>query len=73
MPLPKHTSEEFAKHIEHQVGRGYSYLEAVIAFCEERQIEPESVVKLLNDKIRTKLSEEGQNLHLLTKHDGLPL
>jgi hypothetical protein len=74
MPLSVHTSEAFAKHIERSVTvKQMSYMEAVIEFCEERQLEPEAIVPFLNDKIKNALAHEGQRLHLLPKMSSLPL
>lgn len=74
MPFSPHNSEAFARHIERQVStKKMTYLDAIIDFCAAREIEPEAVVPFLNDKIKTKLDEEGQRLNLLQKHASLPV
>lgn len=74
MPLSVHNSEAFAKHIERCVSTKHmSYMEAIIAFCERRQLEPESIVPFLTDKIKDALAFEAQRLHLMPKMSSLPL
>lgn len=63
----------FATHIERQVREHHmSYLDAIIHFCNERQLEPEAIVPYLSDKMKTAMRREGQNLHLLRKRRELP-
>jgi hypothetical protein len=68
--------EVFAAQIERLVSKGMSYLEAVVAFCDDRQIEPEQIAPFISDKIKTNLQQEGVALHLLPKSSNtavLPL
>lgn len=80
LPLPDimsfkpQSSEQFATHIERRVkATKMSYREAVLEFCESRELEPEQIVKLLNDKIRTAIQVEAQDLHLIRREACLPL
>lgn len=60
--------EAFAKHIEYLVSsKGMTYLDALVTFCEERQIEPDQIAPFISDKIKTNLQREGIALHLLPK------
>jgi hypothetical protein len=52
------------------------YMDALVTFCEDRQLEPEAIVPFISDKIRTNLQREGIALHLLSKSSNtaiLPL
>lgn len=72
MAFSAHTSEAFAKHIEHCVAAyKMSYMDAVIDFCTKRELEPEDVLPLLSDKIKTAIAAEGQALHFLKKQRAL--
>lgn len=74
MALSVPHSEAFAKFIEQLVtNNNMSYMDAVLHFCESRDIEPESIAPLLSDKIRGAILTEGQALHMLKKVDALPL
>ncbi len=65
MPLVIHTPALFAKHIEKQVLKGMSYMEAILDFCQKRDLEPETVVPYINSKMTEELQKEGLALHLL--------
>lgn len=66
MPLKINNPEAFAKHIEKQVkDTGMGYLEAILEFCEKRQIDPEQIAPFISDKIKRAIAKEGKALHLL--------
>ena len=73
MPLLISNPEMFAHHIEKIVQvRKLSYMEAVVEFCAKRELEPESIVPFLSDKIKHSIAVEAQHLHLLAKSAELP-
>jgi hypothetical protein len=72
MALNVHNAEVFAKHIELLVKTLHiSYMDAIIRFCDERQIEPESVAPFISAKMKDCIAQEGRALHLLPKIDTL--
>jgi hypothetical protein len=74
MALNKYSSESFAVHIEGLVrDHGLSYMDAILHFCEQHQLEPETIVPHLSTKMKTAIQREGEALHLLKKRRGLPL
>lgn len=74
MSLPTLTSEKLAHVIERIVAhKRMSYLDAVLDFCEKRNIEPEMIAHLLSDKIKSELSQEAQALHFIPRTNRLPL
>jgi hypothetical protein len=44
-----------------------SYLDAVLAICEEYKVEPDAIAKFLSKPLIEKLKTEGQELNLVTK------
>ena len=50
-----------------------SYLDAVIYYCAEKNIEPELIAGTLGDKIRGELANDAQRLHFIPKFNQLPL
>jgi hypothetical protein len=73
MTLSVSNSEAFAIHIERMVKvRHLSYMEAVVEFCSTRDLEPETIVPYLSDKIKRAIAVEAQSLHLLQKSAELP-
>jgi len=73
--LPQDTNAEtLAQTIEHLViAKRMSYLDAVIYYCAEKNIEPELIAGTLGDKIRGELANDAQRLHFIPKFDQLPL
>lgn len=73
MSFTAHSSEAFAKHIEHSVGiLRMTYMDAVLDFCETHSLEPEMIVPYLNTKIKTQIQHDAQKLHLIRKRRELP-
>ena len=66
MALNIHNAEQFAKHIEHAVqSQGISYMDAIIKFCSDRQLEPETVAPYISAKMKDKIAAEARSVHLL--------
>lgn len=76
MTIPKlipEKSEIIAKTIEQYViTKRMSYLDAVIYFCEQRNVEPQLIADRLGDKIRGELASEAAKLHYIPKSNELP-
>ena len=49
------------------------YTEAVIAYCDEYEIEMDIAPKLINKPLKDKLENEARNLNLLPKIGSLPI
>jgi len=73
--LPQDTdAETLAQTIERLViAKRMSYLDAVIYYCAEKNIEPELIAGTLGDKIRGELANDAQRLHFIPKFNQLPL
>ena len=73
--LPQDTDAETLAQIIEQlvIAKRMSYLDAVIYYCEEKNIEPELIAGTLGDKIRGELANDAQRLHFIPKFDQLPL
>ena len=54
---------------------GMSYVDAIVHFCEQNNIDVESVAKLITKPLKEKLKGEAMELNLLkrTSHAKLPL
>ena len=68
------TSAEFSQHIE-KVARVHqsSYMDVLLEYCENNEIEIESVNKLISTSLKAKLEAEAQDLNLLKeKSNKLP-
>ena len=52
-----------------------SYMEAVILYCEERELEVEVAAKLISNSLKAKIKLEAEALHFLPKSNTarLPL
>ena len=73
--LPQDTDAETLAQIIEQlvIAKRMSYLDAVIYYCAEKNIEPELIAGTLGDKIRGELANDAQRLHFIPKFDQLPL
>lgn len=72
-PEGLYTKKSFSELIEKRVKQDRStYLDAIIAVCQERMTDPEDVVKLLSNPIKAKLEAEGMNLGYLKRTNELP-
>lgn len=50
-----------------------SYIEAIVYICEENNLEPEDVVKYINNIIKDKIEAEARSLNFLPRQNTLPL
>jgi hypothetical protein len=65
---------EFSLHIEERVFREkIGYMDAVIQYCNEVDIDIESVSKLINQSLKDKIQSEAEDQNYLKKRGKLPL
>tara|TARA_Y100001963_G_scaffold124110_1_gene174645 strand:+ start:310 stop:534 length:225 start_codon:yes stop_codon:yes gene_type:complete len=65
--------QDFAIIIEDIVkSKKMSYLDAISHYCEETKMEPETVGKLVQGSLKSKLRDEAVNLHFLPKTATIP-
>lgn len=50
-----------------------SYMDAVVLYCQENEIEIETAAKLINTKIKQQIEVEAIELNFLPKVDKLPI
>ena len=50
-----------------------SYMEAVLDYAKNSEIEPEALAKMLNQSVKDKIEVEAQNLNMLKKTGQLPI
>ena len=71
------SSAGFAQEIETlvQVNKDMNYIDAIIHFCEENNLDVESVPKLISKPLKEKIKVEAMENNLLkrTSHAKLPL
>ena len=64
----------FSENIEKLVqNTKMTYIDAVLHYCEENKLEPESAGKMINGKLLQNIQEEAENLHLITSSAKLPI
>ena len=67
-------SKEFGIIIEKLVKeKNMSYMDAVIHYCEENDIDLQHINKLISNPLKEKISVEAQKLNFLPKTGALPL
>ena len=68
------TKQSFSLMVEELVhSSGMSYMEAILHICDERNIDPSDVGKVVSPSIRSKLEIEAQNKNLLPKSSSASL
>ncbi len=50
-----------------------SYIDAVMYYCEENKLEPETAGKMIGGKLKQNIQEEAEDLHLIQRTSKLPL
>jgi len=65
---------EFSLYIESRVAaQDISYMEAIIQYCEEVDIDIESISKLINQSLKDKVQIEAEDGNYFKKRGKLPL
>jgi len=67
-------SKEFSLRIEQVVQdrKGISYMDAILRYCDENDIDPSTVAPLLTKALKDKITIEAQNLNYIPKTGQLP-
>ena len=50
-----------------------SYIDAVMYYCEENKLEPETAGKMIGGKLKQNIQDEAEDLHLIERTSKLPL
>ena len=68
------TPTKFSLLIEQMVQTKHiSYMEACLEYCNEKEIEPNSIARLVNKALKQKIQIEAEQLHFLPKTNSLPV
>ena len=74
MPLQTQTSAEFYTKIVKLVqDTKLSYMDAVLHYCDQNNMEPETAAQLVNTKLKAQIREEAEVLNFLPKTAKLPI
>ena len=74
MPLHTQTSSEFYLNIQKLVkDTNLSYMDAVLHYCDQNGMEPETAAQLVNTKLKAQIREEAEELNFFPKTAKLPL
>ena len=65
-------STEFCLYIEEEVMmKDISYMDCVLQYCVENDIDPESIKSLINQSLKDKIRVEAENLNMIKKQGRL--
>lgn len=68
------SANEFSIFIEEQVKeKKCGYMEAVIAYCDDHDIDPQNVSSLISQSLKDKIRVEAEELNYIKKRAQLPL
>ena len=74
MPLQTQSSNEFYIKIQELVVQTkLSYMDAVLHYCDQNGMEPETAAQLVNSKLKAQIREEAEELNFLPKTAKLPI
>ena len=74
MPLQTQTSNEFYQKINQLVDdTKLSYMDAILHYCDQNGMEPETAAQLVNTKLKAQIREEAEELNFLPKTARLPI
>ena len=74
MALEVMTTQKFSQIIEEiATKKRISYMDAIVWYCEQENVEIEVAAKLINAVIKSKIEAEAQELNFLPKVAKLPI
>ena len=74
MGIKMNNSMIFMENIENLVQKTkMSYIDAVMYYCEENKLEPETAGKMIGGKLKQNIQEEAEDLHLIQRTSKLPI
>ena len=50
-----------------------TYMDACLEYCKDKNVEPESLGRLVNKSLKQKIQGEAENLNFLPKSSTLPV
>ena len=66
------TTKRFSKDIEELVkSKRLTYIEAIVYFCEQKDIEPERVARFIDKGMKEKIQVDAEALNFLPKTNKL--
>ena len=64
----------FMENIENLVQKTkMTYLDAIMHYCEETKLEPETAGKMIGGKLKQNIQDEAEDLHLIERTSKLPI
>ena len=68
------TPTKFSLLIEQIVQtKNISYMDACLEYCKEKELETNSIARLVNKSLKQKIQMEAEQLHFLPKTNSLPV
>ena len=50
-----------------------TYIDAIMFYCEENKLEPETAGKMVGGKLKQNVQDEAEDLHLIPRTSKLPI
>jgi|TARA_B100001079_G_scaffold13714_1_gene11191 hypothetical protein len=74
MAVKMNNSMRFMENIEGLVQRTkMTYIDAILYYCEENKLEPETAGQMVGGKLKQLVQEEAEDLNLVQKTSKLPI
>jgi len=74
MAVKMNNSMIFMENIEQLVQKTkMTYIDAIMFYCEENKLEPETAGKMVGGKLKQNVQDEAEDLHLIPRTSKLPI
>ena len=68
------SASEFSMHIEREaIRRKIGYLETLMEYCEEKNIDTVAVASMITSSLKAKIQADAEEMNLLKKSPKLPV
>lgn len=73
MPTREEKESFFKAIVEISQRHDFNYIESVVHYCEEIDMEMESAILLIDDRLKALIAQDAEDLHLIQRFGRLPL
>lgn len=73
MPTREEKEEFFRAIVKISQKHDFNYIESIVHYCEEIDMELESAILLIDDRMKALLAQDAEDLHLIPRFGRLPL
>jgi hypothetical protein len=73
MPTREEKDSFFKTIVDISQQHDFNYIESIVHYCEEIDMEIESAILLIDDRLKALIAQDAEDLHLIPRFGRLPL